>query len=58
MKMRMRLTSNYWGRQTIMAIDYQLARDMKMVDIGPQWIYDCVDMIVYVISVVEELHDP
>jgi hypothetical protein len=22
------------------ALDYQLARDIEMVDIGPQWIYD------------------
>lgn len=39
-----------------MALDQQLARDMEMVDIGQQWRYDFVDMIVCDISVAEELH--
>ena len=29
-----------------------------MVDIGPQWIYDYADMLVYVLQVVDKLHDP
>jgi hypothetical protein len=37
------------------ALDYQLARDIEMVDIGPQWIYDRADMIVYVLCVVDKL---
>jgi len=42
-------TSNYWGRQPIVALGYQIARDIEMVDIGPQWIYDYADMLVYVL---------
>jgi len=31
------------------ALGYQIARDIEMVDIGPQWIYDYADMLVYVL---------